>query len=239
MKQIRNFLITATIFTSLLIFLNFGHSVVRADVLDASDTQIEDKKPSPEEEVDSNIDEPEDLEPPMDKDNEEFEDDYNDEGEIESPYELSLEIGTQSAWSKEVPVYLNITPLVNSSRTEIRWDSGFGIEFDPQYQNMFALDKGETGRYRVNVIPRKDGSYVITASVTNWGYGRNYTSSKRIDLVFDENLITEPRTSGYTFSLVLKYLTYLLILVVLLVGGFFLAKYGLTWLKQWLKPIEY
>ncbi|MCB9790585.1 hypothetical protein H6764_01030 [Candidatus Nomurabacteria bacterium] len=151
-------------------------------------------------------------------------------------FDIKIDVGTQSPWNKKVPVTLTITPNLDSNRTEVSWDVPYGVEIVDKNQNFFSAGKGEAFKRKAYVFPGKPGTYTITANVTNWGYGSNYTSSENITLTFGTNLVTDPETSSYTIASIIRYTVILLIFASIIAGTYFGFRKFKQPIKAWFKP---
>lgn len=160
------------------------------------------------------------------------------DGVLQNPFDVSISLGTQSPWSKKVPLYVSITPRIDATRTQITWETRYGLDFKYNYDDFFPMSKGVTQVFTAYVVPDEPGAYNLSVNVTDWGYGKNFTSTDNISITFGEDLITAPETQDYHQAVIIRYAILFfgaLAFVVLLV---FLGKFGLKWLKEWLKPPE-
>lgn len=151
-------------------------------------------------------------------------------------FEIRITVGTQSPWNKRVPLILTVIPNLDSERTEVSWDVPFGVEIIDGNKNFFSASKGKSFERKVYLLPSKSGRYTITANVTNWGYGSNYTSSENITLTFGQDLVTEPETANYTTASIIRYTMILLFAGGGIIGIYFGFKKFKKPIKAWFKP---
>ncbi|GAB4161849.1 MAG: hypothetical protein Fur003_5120 [Candidatus Dojkabacteria bacterium] len=162
-----------------------------------------------------------------------------EEAPFTNPFTIEVIVGTQSPWTKKVPITVKVKPNIDTTRTQITWSSPTGVELkDNQSDQYYKLPKGEVYTRTVKVKPLQGGNYTIAATATDWGYGENVTNSESVSISFDDSLLVTPRTADYSAAVLAKWIT---ILVITVVGGFLLfllGKRGLKLLKEWLKPPE-
>lgn len=152
------------------------------------------------------------------------------------PYDIDISFGTQSPWSKKLPVIIKIKPNVDSSRTEIALDSALGVGYRENFNDFFAVKAGQVYEKSVTLFPENPGRYTITVNVIDWGYSTNRSSSVNFQVTFGEDLVTEPKTANYDNMNILRYIINIVILLLVMVGVFFGGKKGLMFLKKWLQP---
>lgn len=162
--------------------------------------------------------------------------DTDESQDLSNPFQIEMKVGTQSPWSKKVPVEVIFTPKFDSSRTQVDWDIPLGLEVEKKYQDFFDAKKGETYSVEALIDPQQPGTYNIVVNITNWGYGSNVTSSSKMTLTFDQSRIVEPRTAGFQTASTIRYIVVLGSLVLIGIGIFFGAKKGMRSLQAWLKP---
>jgi hypothetical protein len=160
----------------------------------------------------------------------------SDVGGVTSPFTIKLVVGTQSPWTKKVPIDVVFTPTEDSSRTEVSWDAPLGITVEKNYDDYFESLKGQVYSKRAQISASQPGTYTIVANVTNWGYGTNVTTSEEITLTFGDDLIVTPPTPGYSNAVIIKYTVILIFLLIILILSVFGIKKGLKFLKKWLQP---
>lgn len=166
--------------------------------------------------------------------------DNSDESAIPTnPFQLELIVETQSPWTKSLPIIVKVRPNIDTTRTNITWDAPLGLEIvDKEAGTYTAIAKGEVYTRKVWIKPIQPGTYTISATATDWGYGENVaTASSRI-ITFGDNFVTVPQTADYTTAIAIKYAIILLGSIVGGAGLFVGAKAGLSKLAIWLKPPE-
>jgi hypothetical protein len=114
-----------------------------------------------------------------------------------SPFEVSVDFGTQSPWSHKIPVTIKIVPNIDSKRTEVRFALPNIMKVDQKYDNFFYATRGEEYILHADLIP--DGAGVVSGSINviDWDYGYNYGTSYEISMLVDENMILVPQTDAY------------------------------------------
>lgn len=154
------------------------------------------------------------------------------------PFDISLNVGRQSAWTGKVPIEVEFTPRFNSSRTQVAWDAPSSLEIDKRYDDYFPAAEGETIVVKANVKPSSSGTYTLTVTIIDWGYGRNVSSSEDVTLTFDEDLVSQPEAANYTLFVFIRYGVIIILLASLLVGLYIGGKRSIGPIKQWLQPPE-
>jgi hypothetical protein len=155
------------------------------------------------------------------------------------PFNIEVEIGTQSPWDKSVPIIVKVRPNQDTTRTNITWDTPVGVELtDKNEYTYLALPKGQVQVYEVRVKPIVSGTYTIASTATDWGYGANFASTDSITITFNENHVVTPQSTGYSGSVIIRYVVITLSTALIGFLLFLLGKFGLGKLKVWLKPPE-
>ncbi len=121
-------------------------------------------------------------------------------------FDLVLTKKAQSAFGQYVPYILEITPHIDSPKTQILWSGPNTLSITPNHKEFMAMTKGQTYTVRANVKPLRQGTYDITASAVSWQYNTNYTNAASDTLTFDSGLVLQPTSVTYQAMNVLKYL---------------------------------
>ncbi|MCC7289800.1 hypothetical protein IT417_00920 [bacterium] len=112
---------------------------------------------------------------------------------------------SQSAWNKNVPVFVEFTATIDSNKVEIDWDAPSGVEIIPKYPRFFGVIAGQTYTYKALIKPQASGSYNIAANVIAWQFNTNYTSSGSVLINFTDDLLTDPVSQNYKTGMILKW----------------------------------
>lgn len=193
---------------------------------------------TPPDQGDSNIEGPTPTPAPGSNEIVEDAEDTSGEGKILDPFQVRLTAGVQSAWTGRIPLTIEITPRINAQRTEVSWDAGFGVSIVDRFEDFFAIPQGQTVVKKAYIVPSSPGSYTVTVNVTDWGYGRNYSSSDSLIIALDDSLTVTPRPAAYSGAVLIKYIVIGVVSIGLLVAAVFLSKKFIRWMKVWLKPPE-
>lgn len=151
-------------------------------------------------------------------------------------FELDLVRGTQNPLNKSIPFTLYITPKIDSERTQILWELPSTLEARASHKEFVNLEKDQTYAFKVNIKPKREGSYNVTANVIAWEYNTNYTNSVSSTITLSKNLVVQPVDSEYSVSIILMFV---IGFIILLAGGFFTYKSSekiIKRLKIWLTP---
>lgn len=151
-------------------------------------------------------------------------------------FELDLVRGTQNPLNKSIPFTLYITPKIDSERTQILWELPSTLEARASHKEFVNLEKDQTYAFKVNIKPKREGSYNVTANVIAWEYNTNYTNSVSSTITLSKNLVVQPVDSEYSVSIILMFV---IGFIILLAGGFFIYKSSekiIKRLKIWLTP---
>lgn len=161
----------------------------------------------------------------------------DENGKILDPFFVDISVGPQSPWNGKVPLTVTIRSKIDASRTEVTWEYGYGVSIDDtEYKNFFPLPKDTETTVTGYLKPAQSGPYTITVNVTDWGYGRNYSSTDTVRIDIDENLLVTPSHPNRVMLVIIRVIVLILLAIVFLVIIYFLGKKFLTWLKIWLKP---
>ncbi|KKR06072.1 MAG: hypothetical protein UT34_C0001G0112 [candidate division WS6 bacterium GW2011_GWF2_39_15] len=153
-------------------------------------------------------------------------------------FNVELSLGTQSPWTKSVPINVKFRSNITADKVEISWDAPEGIEIIERHPQFIPVEKGEVYSYTAYAKPSTSGTYNISGNITDWEFKTNYTSSASITLTFDEDKTTVPQTAGYSGAVIIKSLILLLLALGGLFGLYLLARNFVKKLKKWLEPPE-
>jgi len=151
-------------------------------------------------------------------------------------FDLSITRDIQSAWNKSVPYTVNITPKIDSERTQILWDAPTAISVTPKHSEFVDLTQGQTYTFKANIKPEKSGSYEISVNVISWQHDTNYTNSVSDLITFDSDLQISPQDANYIYAVLTKYLIIIALIGLLTWGIVIFSKKGIKSLKTWLTP---
>jgi hypothetical protein len=151
-------------------------------------------------------------------------------------FDLTLSEGLQSPLDKSITYTLTIVPHIDSSKTQIIWDSSSTIKITPHHKNFVSVTKDVESTYKANIKPTLGGEYKITASVVSWQFDTNYTNTVNNSLTLSNGLISQPITPQYTLLVVIEILVLIGISGLLIWGGIELSKKFLKKTKVWLTP---
>jgi len=151
-------------------------------------------------------------------------------------FDLKLTQVSQSVLNKSIKYSLEITPLKDSAKTQILWETPLSFTVSPKHKEFVSLSVGQTYEYKAIVHPTRSGVYEITATVTAWEYDANYTNTVSQTLALNDSLVSQPVTSDYQVGVIL-----FTVLVLLLSGGAIWGAIRLTKVvtkktKKWLTP---
>lgn len=151
-------------------------------------------------------------------------------------FDLVLIKKAQSAFGQYVPYELQVTPHLNSPKTQILWSSPTTLTISPQHKEFISMEQGKTYKVRANVKPLRQGTYDITVSAISWQYDTNYTNAASDTLTFDKGLVLQPTSAIYQIMNVVKYL---LIVAAFVLLSWLVVKFAQRYskkAKQWLTP---
>ncbi|HVX92774.1 MAG TPA: hypothetical protein VHA74_01535, partial [Candidatus Dojkabacteria bacterium] len=146
-------------------------------------------------------------------------------------FEVELQIGTQSAWTKSIPIYIKFRSTVDADNVQISWDVPAGLKYTMNHPQFVSVKKDQVYTYKMTVQPQTAGDYNIGGNVTLWQFNTNYTSAGSVEVKIGEDLLTQPLTSGYTGAVILKYIIIFLLIVLGGIGTYFGGKKVLEILK--------
>lgn len=151
-------------------------------------------------------------------------------------FDLTLTEGGQSPLDKSITYTLTIVPHVDSSKTQIIWDSSSTIKITPKHKEFVSVTKDVESKYKAIVKPSVSGEYKITASVVAWQYDTNYTNTVNNSLTLSNGLVSQPVTPEYTILVVIETLVLVGVSGLAIWGGIELSKKLLKKTKVWLTP---
>lgn len=151
-------------------------------------------------------------------------------------FDLKLTQVSQSAINKSIKYSLEITPLKDSAKTQILWETPVSFSITPKHPDFVSLSVGQTYVYEAIVHPTRSGMYEITASVTAWEYDTNYTNTVSQTLTLDNSLVSQPVSSDYQIGRILYVVLILLVSGVAIWGAVKLTRKMMVKTKKWLTP---
>lgn len=151
-------------------------------------------------------------------------------------FDLTLSEGLQSPLDKSITYTLTIVPHIDSSKTQITWDSSSTIKITPKHNDFVSVSKGEEYTYKAKIRPTVSGVYKINVSVVSWQYDTNYTNTVNNSLTLSSGLVSQPITPEYTILVVIEIVVILGISALAIWGGIELSKQFLKKTKVWLTP---
>jgi hypothetical protein len=151
-------------------------------------------------------------------------------------FDLTLERRPQSAFTKNIPYILTITPHINSRRTQILWNIPQFLEVNTKHSEFVSLVEGETYTFKANIKPMRGGTYDFSVSVIAWQHDTNYTNTIGDRVQLNNNLVLQPVSQEYQIFNILKFV----LIFLLFVGLCALVLIGFSKispkLKKWLTP---
>ncbi|MHC1716750.1 MAG: hypothetical protein AB9915_02620 [Candidatus Dojkabacteria bacterium] len=151
-------------------------------------------------------------------------------------FDLVLIKKNQSAFGKDVPYVLQITPHLSSPKTQILWDSPNTLSVSPKHKEFLSMEEGKTYTVKANVKPLRYGTYDFTVSVISWQYDTNYTNAASDTLTFDKGLVLQPTSAEYQITNVIKYIVIVALFGLVCFGVVKMSKQYSKKAKQWLTP---
>lgn len=151
-------------------------------------------------------------------------------------FDLTLSEGLQSPLDKSITYTLTIVPHIDSTKTQILWDSSSTIKITPKHKEFVSVTKDGEFKYKATVKPTIGGTYNINASVIAWQYDTNYTNTVNNSLDLSNSLVSQPITPEYTILVVIEILVILGVSGLAIWGGVEVAKKFLKKTKIWLTP---
>lgn len=151
-------------------------------------------------------------------------------------FDLTITRGLQSPLGKSILYTITIVPHLDSSKTQITWDSASSIKITPWHDEYVSMTAEKEYSYKAVVKPTVSGTYSITVTVVSWQYDTNYTNSVSDSLELSSSLVSLPITPEYTISVVIEVLVILGICGAAIYFGVKYAKKGLKNARKWLTP---
>jgi hypothetical protein len=151
-------------------------------------------------------------------------------------FDLTLSEGLQSPLDKSITYTILIVPHIDSSRTQILWDSSSTIKITPKHSEFVSVSADSEYTYKAIVKPTVSGVYKINVSVISWQYDTNYTNTVNNSLTLNSGLVSQPITPEYTILVVIEILVILGISGLAIWGGIEFSKKFLKKTKTWLTP---
>ena len=151
-------------------------------------------------------------------------------------FDLTLSEGLQSPVDKSITYTLTIVPHIDSSKTQIIWDSSSTIKITPKHKEFVSVTKDGEFKYKAVIKPSMGGTYNINVSVISWQYDTNYTNTVSNSLTLSKSLVSQPITSEYTILVVIEILVIIGVVGLAIWGGIELSKKFLKKTKVWLTP---
>lgn len=151
-------------------------------------------------------------------------------------FDLTLSEGLQSPLDKSITYTLTILPHIDSSKTQIIWDSSSTIRITPHHSEFVSVSKDIESTYKATIKPSVSGEYKITASVVSWQFDTNYTNTVNNSLTLSSTLVSQPVTPQYTILVVIEILVLIGVSGLAIWGGIELSKKFLKKTKVWLTP---
>ena len=199
----------------------------------AEETEGPDSASSQSEDADADADDADGV----DNDGQDQDEDVTEEASGSDATEMisiSTEMGVQSVVSGKIPLLVRVTPQVDSSKAQVRWDLPRGLVTTDPVDLWFEMKEGVTREFIVNVEPLSAGNYETVVDVTAWRYDTNYVSSATFRFDIDDGLVVTPAPEEYTRSLMLYRIVLALAALVAIIVAFFAIKFGIKQFKQWL-----
>ncbi len=151
-------------------------------------------------------------------------------------FDLTLSEGLQSPLDKSITYTLTIVPHIDSSKTQITWDSSSTIKITPKHSEFVSVSKDGEYTYKAKIRPTVSGVYKINVSVVSWQYDTNYTNTVNNSLTLSSGLVSQPITPEYTILVVIEIVVILGISALAIWGGIEFTKKFLKKTKVWLTP---
>lgn len=151
-------------------------------------------------------------------------------------FELSLLRTSQNPLTKSISYTLNIKPLIDSTETEILWNTDLSMIVTPHHKRFVSLKKGEVVSVKATVKPKASGTHDVEVSVISWQHDTNYTDSSKETITLSKDLVIQPVSSEYSTSVILIYVAILIISGVGIFVVIKLVKKGSQKAKKWLTP---
>lgn len=151
-------------------------------------------------------------------------------------FELNLINAGQSPLTKKVSYILEITPLIDTPRTQIVWNIPATLKVYPKHKEFVSMQKGITYSVKATIKPLKEGHHNLSVSTISWQHDTNYTNTVDADIYFDRSLIAQPITEQYKTQQIILIVSILLVFGGLIFGAVLLIKKYAKKAKDWLTP---
>jgi len=151
-------------------------------------------------------------------------------------FDLTLSEGLQSPLDKSILYTLTIVPHIDSSKTQIIWDSSSTIKITPKHNEFVSVLQDQEYTYKANVKPSASGTYNINVSVIAWQYDTNYTNTVSNPVTLGKSLVSLPLTTEYMILVVIELLVIAGVFGLAIWGGIELSKKYIKKAKVWLTP---
>ena len=116
---------------------------------------------------------------------------------------LELTKNTQNPFNKKISFTINITPKIDSPKTQIIWSTPSVFTVEKEHSDFVSLSKGETYSYSAKLNPNKEGTYTLSVNVVSWQYNSNKSASVDYNMTINKSLILQPVDSTFIITLVL------------------------------------
>lgn len=151
--------------------------------------------------------------------------------------EVKVVVGTQSVWTKKIPITLYFVSHTNGNKIEVKWRIPSSVTMSelPTKYYVFTSEKSQSV---VNYIkPNFEGKKTIVAEVIVYGQDSNYSLSQEVSIDINSNLEMTPVTQSYKNAKLLRFfvltIVFLVVAVVSVWGVFFFVKVVIPkWLQQ-------
>jgi len=151
-------------------------------------------------------------------------------------FDMRISVGGQSAFSGDVTLVLEITPYMDSPKTQVLWDTPNALVVKARHKEFINMQKGVTYTLKASVSPQRAGVYPVTVSATSWQHDTNYTNSTKGELAFNSSLILQPTSQSYIIGNIVKYVGIFLIVGILIFAGIKIVKKYTPKAKKWFTP---
>lgn len=155
---------------------------------------------------------------------------------ITKSFDLNLINAGQSPLTKKVTYILEITPLMDSPKTQIVWNIPSTLKVYPKHKEFLSMQEGVTYSVKATIKPLKDGHHNLSVSTISWQHDTNYTNSVATDIYFDTSLVAQPVTQDYNTKQIVLVVSIILIFAGLIFGAVVLIKKYAKKAKDWLTP---
>lgn len=151
-------------------------------------------------------------------------------------FDITLTRGTQSPINKAIPYTVEITPKINSPRTQILWDIPTVFTLNTKYNDFESLSSGQTYKFKASIKPDRSGLYNITVNVISWQHDTNKMNSVKDTIAISNGLTVYPTDTKYVVYLIL----FIIAIILGIIGFIFLivkiVQKFLGRIRKWLTP---